>query len=187
MTNPVRAIKVEDNSIKLPETFPQVVKPYKGDPFVGNLSTPINDSGFTRTFIGNLPAYRRGLSPLLRGLEIGLAHGYWLVGPEVIFGALRGSEGANLGGLVTAIALILVATAGLSIYGIASFQGPFPESADPQKAKAVEWDILQTADGWSQFTAGFFIGAMGGAFVAYFLLENFNVVDQIFRGLVNYE
>jgi photosystem I subunit 11 len=46
-------------------------------------------------------------------------------------------------------------------------------------------DALRNAEGWSQFTAGFFIGGMGGVFVAYFLLENFKGIDAIFRGLVN--
>lgn len=47
----------------------------------GNLATPINSSPLVKAFINNLPAYRRGLSPIRRGLEVGLAHGYWLVGP----------------------------------------------------------------------------------------------------------
>jgi len=46
-------------------------------------------------------------------------------------------------------------------------------------------EALKTGEGWSQLTAGFFVGGMGGVFAAYFLLENFNVVDAIFRGLVN--
>lgn len=152
-----------------------LVQPYKGDPFVGHLSTPISDSDFTRAFIGNLPAYRKGLSPILRGLEIGMAHGYFLAGPWTKFGPLRDSATANLGGLISAIALILIATICLSAYGIVSFQGDSPEGADP----------LKTSEGWSQLTGGFFVGAMGGAFVAFFLLENFEVVDSIFRGLVN--
>ncbi len=52
-----------------------------GDNQVGNLATPINSSDFTKSFINNLPAYRKGLSPQRRGLEIGMAHGYWLIGP----------------------------------------------------------------------------------------------------------
>jgi photosystem I subunit 11 len=152
-----------------------LVQPYKGDPFVGHLSTPISDSDFTRAFIGNLPAYRKGLSPILRGLEIGMAHGYFLAGPWTKFGPLRDSATANLGGLISAIALILIATICLSAYGIVSFQGDSPAGADP----------LKTSEGWSQLTGGFFVGAMGGAFVAFFLLENFEVVDSIFRGLVN--
>ncbi|MGB3507731.1 MAG: photosystem I reaction center protein subunit XI [Microcoleaceae cyanobacterium] len=156
----------------------EFVKAYNGDPFVGHLSTPISDSDFTRTFIGNLPAYRKGLSPILRGLEIGMAHGYFIVGPWTKLGPLRDSATANLGGLISAIALILIATICLSAYGIVSFQrndGLSPEGPNS----------LKSAEGWSQFTGGFFIGAMGGAVVAFFLMENFEVVDSIFRGLVN--
>lgn len=151
----------------------QLIKPYQGDPFLGNLSTPINDSGFTKAFIGNLPAYRKGLSPILRGLEIGMAHGYFLSNPWVVFGPLRDSDAANLGGLISAIALILLATACLSAYGIVSFQ------------KDGGSDPLHTSEGWSQFAAGFFVGATGGAFVSFFLLENFEVVNGIMTGLFN--
>ncbi|NJK39890.1 MAG: photosystem I reaction center protein subunit XI [Oscillatoriales cyanobacterium RM1_1_9] len=157
-----------------------VVQPYKGDPFVGHLSTPISDSEFTRTFIGNLPAYRKGLSPLLRGLEIGMAHGYFIVGPWTKLGPLRDSDTAAIGGLISAIALILIATICLSAYGLVSFQ-----KDDPFGQEAPGPDPLKTAEGWSQFSGGFFIGAMGGAVVAYFLLENFDVIDSIFRGFVN--
>lgn len=158
-----------------------VVKPYKGDPQEGHLSTPISDSAFVRNFIGNLPAYRPGLSPLLRGLEIGMAHGYFLVGPEVILGPLRDyPEAANLGGLVTAIALVLIGTICLAAYGIVSY--PHDASKNTLNVPA---SPLQTADGWSQFAAGFFLGGAGGAFVAYFLLENFKGIDAILRGLVN--
>jgi len=59
----------------------QFIKPYNDDPFVGNLATPVSTSSFTRSLLGNLPAYRPGISPLFRGLEIGMNHGYFLVGP----------------------------------------------------------------------------------------------------------
>jgi photosystem I subunit 11 len=154
--------------------YTQVVQPYNNDPFTGHLSTPISDSGFTRALIGNLPAYRKGLSPLIRGLEIGMAHGYFLVGPWTLLGPLRDSDHAYLGALISALALILVATVALSSYGSVTFQ-----SGDSSA------DSLQTADGWSQFASGFFVGASGGACVAYFLLENLSVVDGIFRGVFN--
>ncbi|MFN4270648.1 MAG: photosystem I reaction center protein subunit XI [Thermosynechococcus sp.] len=152
----------------------ELVKPYNGDPFVGHLSTPISDSGLVKTFIGNLPAYRQGLSPILRGLEVGMAHGYFVIGPWVKLGPLRDSDVANLGGLISGIALILIATACLAAYGLVSFQKG-GSSSDP----------LKSSEGWSQFTAGFFVGAMGAAFVAFFLLENFSVVDGIMTGLFN--
>jgi photosystem I subunit 11 len=162
----------------------EMVKPYGGDPFVGNLSTPVSDSAFTKAFIGNLPAYRKGLSPILRGIEIGMAHGYFLVGPWIKLGPLRDyTEAANLGGLVSALSLILIATACMSVYGIASFQVTGDDDYPSQNPQAPT--SLKTAEGWSQLTAGFFVGAMGGAFVAYFLLENLGGVDAIFRGLVN--
>lgn len=165
-----------------------LIKPYNGDPFTGNLSTPISDSGFTRAFISNLPAYRRGLSPLLRGLEVGLAHGYFLIGPWVVLGPLRDSEHAALGGLISGIALILIATACLSAYGLVRFSDE--KSTAAAQAQAASGPVgasssLETEEGWSQFAGGFFIGAMGGAFTAYLLLSNFGVVDSIFRGAVN--
>ena len=57
-----------------------VIQP-SGDPQVGNLSTPLNGSAFSKAFINALPAYRQGLSPNRRGLEIGMSHGYLLYGP----------------------------------------------------------------------------------------------------------
>jgi photosystem I subunit XI len=152
----------------------ELIQPWKGDPFTGHLSTPISDSAFTKAFIGNLPAYRKGLAPIVRGLEIGLAHGYFLIGPWVKLGPLRDSDTAALGGLISGLALILIATACLSIYGLVTFE-------DESGSK----DSLQTADGWSQLTGGFFVGATGGAFLAFFLLNEFSTVDSIFRGLVN--
>lgn len=154
--------------------YTQVVKPYNDDPFTGHLATPISASGFTKTFIGNLPAYRKGLSPILRGLEIGMAHGYFLVGPWTVLGPLRDSDSAALGGLISALALVLIATACLASYGLVSFQG---------KEEAA--DFLQSSEGWSQFAAGFFVGGMGGAFVAYFLLDNLGILDRIMRGSFN--
>jgi photosystem I subunit 11 len=77
----------------------EFVKPYNNDPFVGNLSTPVTTSTATKLYLGNLPIYRKGLTPLLRGLEIGMAHGYFLIGPFYILGPLRNSENALLVGL----------------------------------------------------------------------------------------
>jgi photosystem I subunit XI len=153
----------------------QLVKPWGNDPFVGHLSTPVSDSAFTRAFIGNLPAYRPGLSPLLRGLEVGMAHGYFLIGPFTLLGPLRDSENSALGGLIGAIGLILIATMALSGYGLTRFQGDVSGKGDD----------LQSAGGWSKFSSGFLIGAMGGAFFAYILLSNITVIDSMLRGTVN--
>ncbi|MBD2326908.1 MAG: photosystem I reaction center protein subunit XI [Alkalinema sp. CACIAM 70d] len=154
----------------------QFVKAYNDDPFVGHLSTPVSDSDFTRAFIGNLPAYRKGLSPLLRGLEVGMAHGYFIVGPWTKLGPLRDSDLAAFGGLVSAMGLIIIATMALSAHGLARFQNDDSGSSSE----------LQSAQGWSKFSGGFFIGAMGGAFCAYLLLANIGTIDDILKGVVNY-
>jgi len=162
----------------------ELIKPFNGDPFTGHLATPISDSGIVRAFLNNLPAYRKGISPLLRGLEIGLAHGYFIIGPWVIFGPLRDYPGASsLGGLISGVSLIIIATAAMAAYGIANFQEGHNNAVAKQNPKTPA--ELTTADGWSQFAGGFFIGGMGGAFVAYFLLANFDVVDAILRGIVH--
>nr|YP_009293657.1 photosystem I subunit XI [Rhodymenia pseudopalmata]AOM64339.1 photosystem I subunit XI [Rhodymenia pseudopalmata] len=142
------------------------IQPYNDDPFVGNLSTPLSTSTITKGLLGNLPAYRRGLSPLLRGLEIGMAHGYFLVGPFDKLGPLRNTDVALLSGFLSAAGLIVILTTCLSMYGNVSF--------DKDDAK----DLLQTKEGWGQFTAGFLVGATGGAGFAYLLLANIPVLQS---------
>ena len=50
-----------------------------GDPFIGMFETPVTSSPLVAGFLSNLPAYRTQVSPLLRGTEIGLAHGFLVV------------------------------------------------------------------------------------------------------------
>nr|YP_010850409.1 photosystem I reaction center subunit XI [Lophurella caespitosa]WGH13211.1 photosystem I reaction center subunit XI [Lophurella caespitosa] len=145
------------------------IQPYNRDPFVGNLSTPISTSSFTKNLLSNLPAYRRGLSPLLRGLEIGMAHGYFIIGPFDKLGPLRNTDIALLSGFLSAVGLIVILTACLSMYGSVSFTNTTDESKN----------VLQTANGWSQFTAGFFVGAVGGSGFAYLLLANLPHIQNL--------
>jgi photosystem I subunit 11 len=142
------------------------IRPYNNDSTVGHLSTPITSSAPTKAFLGNLPAYRPGLSPLLRGLEVGMAHGYFLVGPFEKLGPLRNSPVALLVGFLSAIGLIIILSIGLTIYGNVSFQksSNFYERFSNKD--------LQTSEGWTQFRSGFLVGAFGGAGVAYLILSN---------------
>jgi photosystem I subunit 11 len=137
----------------------EFIKPYNNDPFVGSLATPVTASAFTKTWLSNLPVYRKGLTPLRRGLEIGMAHGYFILGPFYKLGPLRNSEVALLSGLLSAFGLVIILTAALTMYGIVSFDD---EGNDP----------LQTSEGWSSFTGGFFVGATGGAGFAFLLIMN---------------
>eukprot|EP01041_Mallomonas_annulata_P020512 gene20512-40309_t len=72
-----------------------IVAPFQGDPFVGHLSTPVTTSNLTKSYLSLLPAYKAGLSPLLRGINIGFVHGYFLLGPFVKLGPLRDSQGES--------------------------------------------------------------------------------------------
>ena len=49
----------------------------------GMLETPVTSSPIVANFLSNLPAYRTGISPTLRGVEIGLAHGLIVAGPFI--------------------------------------------------------------------------------------------------------
>jgi photosystem I subunit 11 len=144
-----------------------VVAPFQGDPFVGHLSTPITTSNFTKTYLSLLPAYKSGLSPLLRGINIGFVHGYFLLGPFVKLGPLRDSQVANFVGFISTISLIIILTTCLTIYGYVTF------SDKKEDAKKNPIDFLN-ADGWRQFTSGFIVGGFGGTSIAYVLLKLIN-------------
>lgn len=140
------------------------IRPYNDDPFVGHLATPITSSSVTKTILQNLPAYRFGLTPLLRGLEIGLAHGYFLIGPFVKLGPLRNSEIALLSGFLSTIGLIVILTIGLTIYGVVAF--------NQEKTQLVKGNELQTKKAWDQFKGGFFVGACGSAGFGFICLSS---------------
>ncbi len=160
------------------------IQPYQGNPQLGNLATPINSSALVRAYINNLPAYRPGLTPFLRGLEIGMAHGYFLVGPEVVFGPLKeGSHGANLSGLITAIYITVSACLGISIFALATFQGDPRGTYNSHSRDRLR--PLRKKEDWYQLSGGILMGSLGGAVFAYALLENFDLLDSILRGAVN--
>jgi len=141
------------------------IKPYNDDPFVGHLATPVTSSALTRAILQNLPAYRFGLTPLLRGLEIGLAHGYFLIGPFVKLGPLRNTDISLFAGFLSTIGLIVILTLGLTIYGVATF------GQEKSSSKNSNND-LQTKKAWDQFKGGFFVGACGSAGFAFICLSS---------------
>ena len=140
------------------------IKPYNNDPSVGHLSTPVTSSAATKAFLGSLPAYRKGLSPLLRGLEIGMAHGYLLLGPFEKLGPLRESEIALLIGFLSSVGLVTLLTVCLAMYGKVTFQ-----EADNDSTNTTD---LLNGKNWNQFTSGFFVGSFGGVSFAYLILLN---------------
>ena len=140
-----------------------------------DLQTPVNTSDLTLALVKNLPFYRSGLAPLTRGLEIGMAHGYFIFGPFAKLGPLRNSDMANLVGLLSASGLVVILSVCLSLYGTVSFpQGKANAGVLPEG--------LANSKDWSQFTAGWTIGGVGGAIFAYFLLANSGLFAQIAAG-----
>jgi photosystem I subunit XI len=142
------------------------IQPVGGDPQIGNLETPINSSGIVKAFINGLPAYRANLSAQRRGLEIGMAHGYWLFGPYAVASQFRNSGVSDLVGLFEAIVSIVVLTIALSLYASVGAQNPVatvPASNPPQS--------YNTEEGWSEFAGGFLIGGVGGAGFAYIVYQ----------------
>jgi photosystem I subunit 11 len=113
---------------------------------VGHLATPITSSAVTRAILQNLPAYRSGLTPLLRGLEVGLAHGYFLMGPFVKLGPLRDSDIALFAGFLSTIGLIIILTLALTIYGVASFGQEKSESSNENDLQTKKLGINSKVD-----------------------------------------
>ena len=152
-----------------------MIKP-AGDPQIGNLETPLNSSGLTKAFIGNLPAYRPGLASQRRGLEVGMAHGYFLYGPFALLGPLRDSDIPGIAGLLSAAALVAILTVGLSIYARSGINARVSKSTAPFSPP----EAFCSTEGWSEFAGGFLIGGVGGATVAYLLTAVLSLQFGIF-------
>ncbi|CAH9074592.1 unnamed protein product [Cuscuta europaea] len=150
----------------------QVIQPLNGDPFIGSLETPITSSPLVAWYLSNLPAYRTAVNPLLRGVEVGLAHGFLLVGPFVKTGPLRNTEFAGAAGSLAAGGLVVILSICLTMYGMASFEEGEPPLAPSLTltGRQKQPDQLQTADGWAKFSGGFFFGGISGVIWAYYLL-----------------
>jgi photosystem I subunit 11 len=152
----------------------EVVFPGGRDPQRGNLETPINNSSLSKWFINNLPAYRKGITPLRRGLEVGMAHGYWLLGPFAKLGPLRDTDVANLAGLLSAIGMVVISTLAMELYANSNPPKPLATVTTPQVP-----DVFKNQEGWNTYATGFLIGGLGGAVFAYFLLANVEVIQSI--------
>ena len=163
----VTSTPTKTKEVEVPVKTFDVISTFEDDPFVGHLSTPITTSSITKTYLSLLPAYKPGLSPLLRGINIGYVHGYFLLGPFVQLGPLRDSQVANFVGFVSTISLIIILTTCLLIYGFVTFKN---NDASDDSA-TLNW---LTSKGWSQFTSGFIVGGFGGASIAYVLLKLVN-------------
>lgn len=153
----------------------EVVFPASGNPQIGNLETPINNSSLTKWYINNLPAYRQGITPLRRGLEVGMAHGYWLIGPFAKLGPLRDTDVANFAGLLSTLGMVIIATASIALYSASNPPQPHVTVTTPNPSEA-----FRSQEGWNTFASGFLIGGLGGAVVAYLILANLPLIQNVF-------
>jgi photosystem I subunit 11 len=145
------------------------------DPQKGDLETPIKSAPLVKWFISNLPAYRAGLNPFRRGLEVGMAHGYLLFGPFDKLGPLRNAPNANLAGLLGSVGLVVILTACLSLYANSNPDKALASMAVPNPPV----DAFNSKESWNNFTSAFLIGGIGGAVVAFFLTSNSGLIQGL--------
>jgi photosystem I subunit 11 len=128
------------------------------------METPVTSSPLVASYLSNLPAYRTGVKPLLRGVEIGLAHGFLLVGPFIKLGPLRNVAGtAEVAGSLSAAGVVVILALCLSMYGQVTFQSEGPEvGVKTLSGRSVPVDPLQSSAGWAEFAAGFTVGGFAG-------------------------
>jgi photosystem II CP43 chlorophyll apoprotein len=156
-----------------------VVKPPQ-EAFQGTLQTPLNASALSTDFLRRLPILRDNLTPLRRGLEVGMAHGYWAIGPFVKLGPLRNTDGALIAGTLSGCGLMAIAFIVLLGYGLSSFSAS-AKTPLYKKAKAASGvlelpESLRSVAGWRQFSLSFLIGGLGGALFAALLLDGLSRV-----------
>merc|ERR550537_1890466 len=152
----------------------QVIQPLNGDPFIGMLETPVTSAPIVVNYLSNLPANRVGISPLQRGVEIGLAHGFFIPGPFIKLGPLRNVEGtAEVAGCLAAAGLVIILASCLSIYGAASFQRKEIVGIKTLSGREIARDELQTSEGWDKFASGWVFGGLSGVAYCYLCTQSF--------------
>ncbi|KAK3273558.1 hypothetical protein CYMTET_18207 [Cymbomonas tetramitiformis] len=156
-------VKAEDKA--------SVIQPLNGDPFVGMLETPVTSAPVVSGFLSNLPAYRTGVSPVVRGVEVGLAHGFFLAGPFIKLGPLRATDAAEVAGCLSGAGLVVILTLCLSIYGASTFQSEETLGKKTLTGRELAPDALQTAEGWNGFSSGWLVGGLSGVAWAYLLTQ----------------
>merc|ERR1719215_957035 len=132
------------------------------EPFAGDQTkTIVSDSRFSKQFIANCAFYREGLKPWQRGLEIGMAHGYFIIGPFVSPGPLRNTPEAATVGMLSGCALIGIVSVGGLLFGTTIKPTLFDKKGDPP------------ASGYQEMINWHALGGLGGAGFAHALLTVF--------------
>merc|ERR1719265_397810 len=169
-----RIVPSRHSSVVFAQEKANVIQPLNGDPFIGMLETPVTSAPLVANYLSSLPAYRTGVSPLLRGVEIGLSHGFFLPGPFIKLGPLRAVEGAaEIAGCMSAAALVVILAGCLSIYGTVSFQRKDTVGIKTLSGRKIAIDELQTSAGWANFASGWVVGGLSGVLYCYLCTQIF--------------
>jgi photosystem I subunit 11 len=129
---------------------------WSGDQYVNPF-----DIRAAQNFINNMAFYRDGLEPWQRGLEIGIAHGYWLLGPFTSLGPLRSTPEGPTVGLLCATAVIGLVSVGGLIFASTIRPALFDKPGQPR------------ASGFTELINWHALGGMGGAAFAHILITVF--------------
>lgn len=139
-----------------------VIKWTGPEPFAGDqCQTLVTNGRFTVQFMNAMAFYREGLKPWQRGIEIGMAHGYFIIGPFVALGPLRNTPEAATVGLLAGVALIGIFSAGGLIFGATVKPTLFDE---PGK---------KPSSGYTELVNWHALGGVGGAGFAHALITIF--------------
>jgi len=134
----------------------------KTEPMAGDtVRTLITDGSFAKNFVDNWAFYREGLEPWQRGLEIGIAHGYFLIGPFTVFGPLRYTPEAATVGLLAGAAVVVV----VSMFGLVFSTVEKPRLFDKPGQKR--------GTGFTELINWHCLGGIGGAGFAHALITVF--------------
>jgi photosystem I subunit 11 len=132
------------------------------EPFAGDqIKSIVTDGRFGKQFIDNCAFYREGLKPWQRGIEIGMAHGYFIIGPFVSLGPLRNTPEAATVGLLSGVALIGLVSVGGLLFGTTIKPTLFDEKDAPK------------ASGFQELINWHAVGGLGGAGFAHALITIF--------------
>jgi len=148
-----------NNSVAFTGAF---IKWRGAEPFAGDqVQTPVTDGLFARQFLKSMAFYRDGLKPWQRGIEIGMAHGYFLIGPFTSLGPLRNTPEAATVGLLCGAAVVGIVSVGGLIFGTTIKPTLFDKPGD------------KPAAGFQEMINWHAVGGLGGAGFAHALITIF--------------
>jgi photosystem I subunit 11 len=132
------------------------------EPFAGDqVRSLVTDGKFAKDFIKAMAFYRDGLKPWQRGIEIGMAHGYFIIGPFVSLGPLRNTPEAATVGLLSGAAVIFMVIMGGLGFGTVMKPTLFDEEGD------------KPGKGYTEMINWHLVGGLGGAGFAHALITIF--------------